>query len=444
MAAQENSTDVLIIGAGIAGLAAARALAEKGLRVLILEARNRVGGRIFTETTEAGIAIELGAEFVHGRPPELWSLLDECGAKTTERHGSMLREHWDGDLVEDKSAEDGDLFAPLDSLADLSGPDLSFADWLRSSNVPEQERPALLGYVQGFNAADANRISARALGVQQKAEDEIGGDRVWHVRGGYAQLTDFLARRIEEQGGELRLNCVVHSIHWRKGRVGVETSAGHFVAPQCVITLPLGVLNHRDGLHIDPDPAALLAARRLTMGHASRFTMIFRERWWEASPRLNSETLRAMSFLFASRHMSPVWWTTYPESQPFPTLTGWAGGPFAARLTGSSAGELGRDACSTLAAIFALREDRLRSALLSTHMHDWSADPFARGAYSYIPVGALDAPSAMAEPQLSTLFFAGEHTDLTGHWGTVHAALRSGLRAAGQLLLIHANLKDTN
>jgi len=96
--------------------------------------------------------------------------------------------------------------------------------------------------------------------------------------------------------------------------------------------------------------------------------------------------------------------------------------------------ELGSDACATLASVFALDQHLVRSALIATCSHDWAGDPFARGAYSYVPAGAVDASAAMAEPQANTLFFAGEHTDITGNWGTVHAAIRSGLRVAAQIL----------
>jgi monoamine oxidase len=439
MTSQANANhdpDVLILGAGIAGLAAARALAQRGMRVLILEARDRVGGRLLSFTTNEDITVELGAEFVHGRAPELWSLIDECGAKTIERQGSMLREEYDGSFIEDEETESGDLLKPLDKLADLSE-DLSFADWLRNSKVPEEDRPALLGYVEGFNAADPNRISAHSLGVQQRAEDAIEGDRTWHVHGGYSQLSTYLATQLRNSGGELHLNCIVHSVKWRAGDVRVETSVGAFNAPRCIVTLPLGVLqraNHEHGVRFDPEPPALAAARRLAMGAASRFSMIFRERWWERSSRLNSEALRRMSFLFTSRRMPPVWWTTRPEHTLLPTLTGWAGGRRASELTGHSPDDLGRAACRTLAELFRLPEAHLHAALISTHMHDWSSDPFSFGAYSYVPVGALDAPNTLAEPESATLFFAGEHTDTTGYWGTVHAALRSGLRAAAQIL----------
>jgi hypothetical protein len=166
--------------------------------------------------------------------------------------------------------------------------------------------------------------------------------------------------------------------------------------------------------------------------------MLFREPWWQASSRTDKKQLETLSFLFTSRRTPPVWWTTHPEPQPLPTLTGWAGGPRAtqltAQLTARAAEDLGRTACDMLAEVFALPAERVHTALVSTHLHDWSADPFSLGAYSYIPAGALDAPATMAEPEQHTLFFAGEHTDITGHWGTVHAAIRSGLRAAAQVL----------
>lgn len=438
MSASSNAAtpqpEVLILGAGVAGLAAARALAERGVRVLILEARDRVGGRIHTLQTEEGI-VELGAEFVHGRAPELWALIEEAGAKTAERDGSMLRESWDGELCEDERMEGGGLFDPLEQLADLQE-DMSFADWLAMSDVPEQQRQALRGYVEGFNAADANRISAISLGVQQKAEEAIGGERAWHIMGGYSQLTTYLANRVRGMGGEIRLNCAVRLVRWKKGEVTVETSAGTFRAPQCIVTLPLGVLqqaNREGGVRFDPEPEALGHARRLAMGAAERFTMVFRERWWEKSQRLKPKALHDMSFLFTSRRMPPVWWTLHPEAEALPKLTGWAGGPRAQRLSGRDADELGRAACDELAKVFELPEQLIREALVATYMHDWSQDPFSRGAYSYVAAGALDAPGAMTKPESGTLFFAGEHTDITGHWGTVHAALRSGLRAATQI-----------
>ena len=427
--------DILILGAGIAGLSAARALAERNLHVCVLEARHRAGGRILSQKVEGGGTVELGAEFVHGRAPELWALIDEAGCKTTERSGSMLREHPGQTLTDDP--DDGSLFEPLTQLETHPGPDQPFADWLATSNVPEDSRQALTGYVEGFNAADATQISILSLGAQQKAEDEIEADRSWHIHGGYSQLTDHLAARVTELHGDLLLNHEVLAIRWSPGNVTVETSQGTFTAPRCLITLPLGVLqqvNTPNTLTIAPEPAAVAHARRLAMGHASRFTLLFRNRFWEASPHLNRDTLRDLSFLFTTDRMPPVWWTSHPEREALPALTGWAGGPRASALEPKSPHDLGAEACTTLAQIFALDEAEVTAALVATYTHDWANDPFFRGSYSYVPSGAMDASYAMTQPEADTLYFAGEHTDTTANWGTVHAALRSGLRAATQLL----------
>ena len=240
-----NDIDVLILGAGMAGLSAARTLAERGLRVCVLEARHRVGGRILSQKVEGGGTVELGAEFIHGRAPELWALIDEAGAKTVERQGSMLRERHPGNLVAD-DPEDNAMFEPLeqleapDQLEKFAVEDQTFADWLAASNVADELRPALTAYVEGFNAADAQRISVRSLGIQQKAEDATEADRSWHLPGGYAQLPDYLAARVKALGGEIRLDCEVLGIRWTPGKVVVETTHGELIAPQCIVTFPLG------------------------------------------------------------------------------------------------------------------------------------------------------------------------------------------------------------
>jgi monoamine oxidase len=432
----KNDIDVIILGAGMAGLVAARTLAERGLRVCVLEAKQRVGGRVMSQKVDGGGTVELGAEFVHGRAPELWALIGEVGAKTVERDGSMLREQQGGGLVED-DPQDESMFEPLEQLEDFTGDDKTFADWLAASDVDEKVRPALMAYVEGFNAADARRISVHSLGAQQKAEDETSGDRSWHVLGGYAQLADYLAVRVKELRGEVRLGYEVLSLRWSAGKVFVDTTQGECTAPQCIVTLPLGVLqrvNRLAGIRMDPEPRAITQARRLEMGHASRFTMIFRDRWWETSAMLDRETLRAMSFLFTSSRLPPVWWTSHPEAEALPALTGWVGGPRSSAFEGKTAEQLGDEACATLAKVFSVQEKVVRAALVATYTHDWATDPFAQGAYSYVPVGAMDASAAMTQPEAETIFFAGEHTDVTGNWGTVHAAIRSGLRAAAQIL----------
>ncbi len=442
MSSSKAAPDVLILGAGMAGLGAARALLERGLRATVVEGRDRVGGRVLSYRHESGTVAELGAEFIHGRAPELWALIEEAGLPTCERDGAMLHEDEPTALREEEPGESEDDFdTPLTSLADLPE-DVPFAKWLLHSGLSEWQKKSLLGFVEGFNAADAKIISSRSLGLQQRAEDGSEGDRSWHLPGGYAQLPEFLAGRVRELGGTILLNSEVRALRWQPGAVELKLASGDVLrAPRCVVTLPLGVLhevNKPGALTMKPEPAALFQARRLAMGNAQRFTLLFRERWWTSSPAFGKKQLDVMSFLLTRSRMPPVWWTSHTtdgfEPEPLATLTGWAGGPPAAALTGRNAEDLGAGGCRTLAEIFQIDEAIPTAQLVTTVYHDWEADPFARGAYSYIPSGALDAPAAMTAPEAGTLYFAGEHTDTSAHWGTVHAALRTGLRAAAQVL----------
>ena len=423
----EAMYDVVVIGAGMAGLTAARALGERGMRVLVLEAQDRVGGRILTARAE-NETIELGAEFVHGRPAELWALIAEAAVEAGEREGSQVG--FEDGALRNFSDERDDMFAPLEELKDWQGPDCSFADYLDRSGLPPEVRYPLIGYVEGFNAADHREISAASLGVQQAAEDATDGDLVFHVRGGYDQLPQYLAGRIGELRGEIRLNEAVREVRWRAGSVEVRTDGGTFGARQAIVTLPLAVLQ-RGAVAFTPEVGQISdAARQMRMGQVCRFTLVFRECFWQGlEPQ---PAMRDLSFLFTFSEMPPVWWTARPEESC--TLTGWAGGPRCEGLLALTAAELGQMACGTLAKTFGLPAADVKQQLVACHTHNWRDDPYALGAYSYVAAGGLGAPAAMAEPVEGTLFFAGEHTDTTGHWGTVHAAMRSGLRAAGQIL----------
>jgi monoamine oxidase len=165
------------------------------------------------------------------------------------------------------------------------------------------------------------------------------------------------------------------------------------------------------------------------MGTVCRFTLVFRERFWEG---LSPSALSHLSFLFSFEALPRVWWTPHPAKSN--ALTGWVGGPDSERLLCLTEQQLADLACTGLAHIFSLDAATVRSTFVSCHSHNWQRDGLFLGAYSYVPAGALDTCSKMALPVENTLYFSGEHTDMTGHWGTVHAAIRSGQRAAQQIL----------
>lgn len=406
--------DVIVVGAGIAGLAAARGLAEGGRRVVLLEAAKRVGGRVRTvRLAGSELPVEGGAEFVHGRPPELLQLIGEAGLTLFERQGSFYSFE-DGRLR--RSAWEESAFDVLDELPERG--DMPFDRFLEQKKLSQTKAAQVRNYVEGFNAADARVIGTAALRRQQKAEEAIEGDRVFRIREGYERVPLFLLDKFLGAGGQAHLDARVTTVEWKRGEAQVRTANPELTelrARRVVMAVPLGVLK-TEAVKISPLPeTAANAIHALAMGTATRITLVFRERFWEAAAK-------GLSFLFAAGEPVPVWWTSSPEGSA--VLTGWIGGPKAAA---GPAGEALRDAAvATLGKIFG--RDDLDDLLLDWYAHDWQRDPLTLGAYSFAPVGAAEASNALAQTFEDTLYFAGEHTDTTGHWGTTHAALRSGMR----------------
>ncbi len=414
--------DAIVLGAGIAGLAAARALAEAGKRVLLAEAQAQVGGRMRTRHV-AGLAqpIELGAEFIHGRPPDLLALLAEAKLATYQAEG--LNYSYRGGSIAAHSDEDDkawDLLEGMEAAAERHG-DMSFNEYLKQCAAADEDKERARNYVEGFNAADAGVIGILGLARQQAAENAIEGDRAARVSAGYQSLAEYVRDRAVAASATLLLATPVDRVEWRPGACRVAAADGRsWTAAQVICALPLGVIQAAPTLFQPAPQQSLRAAHSLRAGNVQRLVLQFTERWW-------ATRYPQMHFLFAQGIHPPTWWTTAPGESPL--LTGWAGGP-RARLT-TSASTLASEAVAALEQMFHVP---VSAALVAYHLHDWQADKYARGAYSYSPAGAGEASSILAQPVEGTLFFAGEHTDVTGHPGTVHGALRSGLRAAQQAL----------
>jgi monoamine oxidase len=432
--------DVVVVGAGVAGLNAGRLLAAAGRRVAILEARDRIGGRIWTRRVSLAksqsVPVELGAEFIHGLPVETWSLIEEAALGTYEIEG--LPFWFDGSRLTAQSPRPGDGQSVLETMTQsaLLRPreaDMSFADYLKTQTLDPRTAQAASNYVEGFNAADRNRISVAALAKQQRAEDAIATDRLFRVEAGYAALPQFLADAFVAAGGSLMIGTAATRIAWRRGAVEIDVSGASEAihAAQAVVTVPLGVLQ-TDTIEWRPRPPVLSHVHRLAMGAVLHLGLVFKEKWWNAP----------LGFLYAPSESPATWWTPMPRE--WPVLTAWAGGPKAEALSRlitpqGDAKALIERCLGTLSTLFRVPLSDVQRQLASFHVHDWQRDPYTRGGYSYVPVGALDAPEQLRQPVEDTLYFAGEHTDTTGHWGTVHAALATGAAAALQVL----NLRDS-
>jgi monoamine oxidase len=429
----DRSTDqILVLGAGMAGLAAAEHLATASRKVVILEGRDRVGGRIHTIHPPAlHHPIEIGAEFVHGRPPELRALIRAAGLELDQVPAWHER-------------EESGLELPLPDIREqvqqLLGssleqePDRPVAELLRErgAGISNGGRTAMQ-YVESFHGAVLDKLGSHALAEAENAETE-DGEQNFRIREGYDQLIAWLRARLPAESVELRLEARITAIEWRPGLVRVSTRdprgrSSETAGSKAIITLPLGVLKAAQGsagaVRIEPEPPgwrSSLAA--LHMGAAQRIVLHFEEIWWTRPDG------SWPSFVYGEDEPFPVWWTSLPRKRPI--LTGWVGGPRAAKLAGLAEEALLARALESAGAIFGERPEALRNRLVQSYAHDWVTDPFALGAYSYGGVGAREARRLLMAPVSDTLFLAGEATAEAGRNATVHGALASGRRAAAE------------
>ncbi len=364
--------DVAVIGAGLAGLAAARRLARRGLRVLVLEARGRLGGRVATRRQPGWEApIETGAELVHEDPDVLVRALRAAHLRLSEvppRHRiavghGRLRDAtrlWDA-VQEALEAPARDEW-PIDALLRQ-----------RLSGQGREVIAFALQFVRGFHAAEPRRASAEALTGAGGASENRQMPR------GYDHLVDVL------------------------------------------VTVPLALY---DTIRFVPALPARKrrAMRALATGNVVKLHLRFRRVLWQRHEPLG--------FVHVPGGPFNAWWG---RGDGVPILVGWAGGPLADRLTGMDQEQILARGCHVAADAFGLRPADFADALVDGVVDDWARDPWARGAYSWVPVGARWAQPELGLPVDDTLFFAGEATHAAGMNGTTAGALETAQRACVEI-----------
>lgn len=410
--------EALVVGAGAAGLAAAGELSRAGLRVTVLEARPRLGGRILTlHDPLVPVPIELGAEFVHGEAAAALEPLRAARLRIDELPDDHVL------MSGGKTSSVGSFWGLVEKMrSDFARgkhrADYSVADYLERSRLSSPRRSMLREFVEGFHAAHIDRISALSLAAPENGEESE--DRQFRPAGGYGAFIEALASVLDPERVTVRTGIEATRIRWRRGEVVVESSSGErFAAGAAVVTIPHALLRAKSPAFEPALPERDRALGFLEVGQVFKIVLRFRESFWEKDGQ-------RPNFVHAHGVEVPVWWSSRPAQTTL--LTGWAGGPRAEALLARSPESRVDRSLESLSRAFAIPRRRLDDLLLSWFSHDWSTDPFSRGAYAYVGVGGVAAQKALARPVAGTLFFAGDALD-PEEIGTVAGALRTGQRA---------------
>lgn len=439
LADDDDPRPIVIVGAGMAGLAAARALHNVGRRVIVLEARNRIGGR--TLTTQVGAAtVDLGAAWIHGDKGNPVAKFARANRLKYTSHNIDIETFYDGlgggevdmeslgELVESIEGFWGSFDASWESLLNTSTKldnSASFADaikfYLDTAGVTganRRRRQFVLEMVASASSAPVNKLSY--LGAASDQAELKGGDHI--IAGGYRKIVELLANGLEIRTGT-PVNKVVHT----SDGVRVITDKETIDASHAIITVPLGVLK-AGTITFSPElpKSKQSAIDRLGFGSFEKVVMVFKKRYWQ-----NAFSNSALYLGGLGQNRKFPLFVDITEHAGAPTLVCLYSGGFAERVQKSmSKQELIRNSLGVLRTAFGSSFPEPVMAEATT----WTTDPFSRGSYSYIAIGSSrNDMHALAEPVDNRLLFAGEATSAK-FGATVHGAFISGLREAKRLV----------
>ena len=420
----EQHYNVIVIGAGAAGLLASWEMASAGLQVLTLEARNRVGGRMHTGVLKETQIAEIGAEFVHGELPISLGLLDAAGLEITPIKGKMLTVR-NGRVTEN----DNDLFAHWELFAEkfkMLETDMTVDAFLKTYFADDRFtsfRNSVQRYASGFDGADTQFASIKILGEEWLKEEEEE-ETQFRIENGYSALAEWLQQQLIEAGAVLKFNEVVESVEWDTSLINVQLTDGdQFTCDRLLVTIPL---NHLQTSSIRFTPALPIqsAFHQIGCGHVLRVNLLFTDAFW-----FSIDTHLGFAF---GEDMIPTWWTRYPSDEPI--IVGWVGGPDAEKLSVDTDGQLVDLALKSLGRMLNIDEAVLQSKLVAASVGNWKQEHFTGMSYSYATPESATARNLINKNVESKIFFAGEAFYEGDAQGTVEAAFDSGQKKAREII----------
>ncbi len=422
-----SKSRTLVIGAGLAGLAAARELMRHGHDVVVLEARDRLGGRIWTSNQWPDVPLDLGATWIHGtKGNPITALADELEAtRWSTSYDRSVIYNTSGQLLTQSEANQLETISQrvsgvLRQAQDLDR-DMSVRQAVASlerefRHSPEATRFlnfCLSGTIEQEFSGSASRLSTQWY---DSVKEFPGGDALFAQ--GFRVITAFLARGID-----VRLSQVVKEVHWRQPHVRVVTHTSEFVADNVVVTLPLGVLKS-NAVHFSPalPDHKRTAIAKLGMGVLNKCYIRFPRVFWP-------QDVDWLEYVPA-QHGEWTEWVSFQRVAHVPILLGFNAADRGREIEALTNEQTVDSAMNTLRTIFGVGLPQVSDFQITR----WAGDPFAGGSYSYNAVGSTpEMRTVLAKPLNRHLFFAGEATSRES-FGTAHGAYLSGLRAAKEVL----------
>jgi monoamine oxidase len=404
-----SSVDVAIIGAGAAGISAAHALQGCGLSTIVLEARDRVGGRAHTITPAPGIHFDLGCGWLHSADQNRFvEIADQLNFEIDK-----TLPPWRDRAVREvfPLAERADFIRSLDEFFDRveqaakSGRDAPADSCLEPGNRWNPMIDAVSTYING---CELDRVSILDLAAYQDTEIN------WRVRRGYGALMAAYGASCP-----LALNCEVTLIDHSGARLRIETSQGTLSADKVIVTAPTNLIANEAIRFHPPLPAKVDAAIGLPLGLADKVVLALDEP--ESLPKDGNLRGPTMRTAMGTYHLRPFGQAS---------IEGYFGGSFAQELEDIGPGAFAAQSIDEIAALLGNDYRRKLKPLAESR---WSHDPFARGSYSHALPGHAGKRAVLAAPVDGRLFFAGEATS-PNFFSTAHGAGDSGVRAAGEVI----------
>ena len=415
--------DVIIIGAGAAGLAAGRKLHDAGKKILIIEARDRIGGRIHTSYDFVdGMPVELGAEFIHGEHAATHELVKQAGLHTipVDRYGKLRWAQYSrpavslAELPTDLRATITGLFMHYRALPDHSPlPDVSLAQYLRERGWNEEALKIADILLAQTCCATLETLSCADLIREMRADH--AGKQEFRIREGYGELLKWYSLDLP-----IQLNTAVRDVIWGDQGVTIVTTREDYRAKRCIMTVPVSILA-RGSIRFNPplstEKQASIAAFRTEA--ATKLIYRFHEPVWDADLTFMCHT-----------GLAARWWTPAYGRDGAAIIACFATAEKAQILDEQEENRALTWGLTELNWLLGTGERDLRKSAIDSRRVSWAFDAYARGGYAHLPPGEAAARPALARPEQDILFFAGEATAFDTNPQTVHGALESGWRAA--------------